>query len=229
MLDELIAEWLDPTQILTHLPYALLVLSMMMSDMVWLRSIAIAAGIVRIINRGWINIDHVVVPWEVLFVAVNIAQLLILWYYRKRHRFTEDEKRLVDQMPERVERRTIRRILRLGELRNIAPDHVFTRSGEPVQDLVFIMDGIVQIENEGRILAVCGPGEFIGEMSFLTGATASATARSARPVRCVIFSQARLMAAMKADTGIRHAMDAILNRNLVDKLAKSNTRQAQPR
>jgi len=99
MLSELVREWLDPSQVLTHLPYALLVLSMMMSDMVWLRTIAIAAGLFRILNRGWINIDHVVVPWEILFVAVNIAQLLIIWYYRKRHRFSEEEQRLADRMP----------------------------------------------------------------------------------------------------------------------------------
>jgi len=226
VLDDFIREWLDPSQLLTHLPYALLVLSMMMSDMVWLRSIAIAAGLVRIINRGWINMDHVVVPWEVLFVAVNVAQLLIIWYYRKRHKFTEQEQRLAERMPERVERQTIRRILKLGEARDAQPGHVFTTADTAVTELVFVTDGIVQIERDDKILAVCGPGEFVGEMSFLSGAPASADARAARPVRYVAFNQAKLLAAMNADPGIRHAMDAILNRNLVDKLAKSNARHA---
>jgi hypothetical protein len=226
MLSELVREWLDPSQVLTHLPYALLVLSMMMSDMVWLRTIAIAAGLFRILNRGWINIDHVVVPWEILFVAVNIAQLLIIWYYRKRHRFSEEEQRLADRMPERVERQTIRRILKLGEARGAGPGHVFTTADAPVSELVFVTDGIVQIERAGQILAVCGPGEFVGEMSFLSGAQASADARAVRPVRYVAFNQAKLLTAMNADPGIRHAMDAILNRNLVDKLAKANARHA---
>jgi hypothetical protein len=226
MLSELVREWLDPSQVLTHLPYALLVLSMMMSDMVWLRTIAIAAGLFRILNRGWINIDHVVVPWEILFVAVNIAQLVIIWYYRKRHRFSEEEQRLADRMPERVERQTIRRILKLGEARGAGPGHVFTPADAPVSELVFVTDGIVQIERAGQILAVCGPGEFVGEMSFLSGAQASADARAVRPVRYVAFNQAKLLTAMNADPGIRHAMDAILNRNLVDKLAKANARHA---
>lgn len=226
MLSDLLREWLDPSQLLTHLPYALLVLSMMMSRMVWLRAIAIAAGLVRIVNRGFVHVDIVVVPWEILFVAVNIAQLLIIWYYRKRHRFSADEQQLADQMPARVERQTIRRILKLGRHASAAPGHVFTTGGEKVTDLVFVADGIVQIEDGDRILAVCGPGEFVGEMSFLTGAVASATARAVRPVRYVAFDQAQLTAAMEADADIRHAIDAILNRNLVDKLKKSNARPA---
>ena len=33
----------DPSHLLTHLPYALLVISMLMNDMSWLRAIAIVA------------------------------------------------------------------------------------------------------------------------------------------------------------------------------------------
>ena len=70
----------DPSKILTHLPYALLVISMMMNDMGWLRAIAIVAGLIRIVNRAFFEIDHVVVFWEIAFVAVNVIQLLVLWY-----------------------------------------------------------------------------------------------------------------------------------------------------
>jgi CRP-like cAMP-binding protein len=80
----------------------------------------------------------------------------------------------------------------------------------------------MQIERAGRIVAVCGPGDFVGEMSFVTGAPASATAIAAKPMRYLAFEQARLRAAIEADNDLRQALDASLNHNLVGKLAKAN-------
>ena len=49
---------LDPSHILTHVPYALLVLSMLMNDMGWLRAISIGAGVIRIVNRAWFEVEN---------------------------------------------------------------------------------------------------------------------------------------------------------------------------
>jgi hypothetical protein len=99
MFDDLIARLLDPTHLLTQIPYALLVLSMLMNDMGWLRAIAISAGVIRIVNRAFFEIDPVIVVWESIFVAVNVGQLLLLWYYARRHRFSADEDQFVANLP----------------------------------------------------------------------------------------------------------------------------------
>lgn len=212
---------LDPSHILTHVPYALLVLSMMMNDMGWLRAIAIAAGVIRIINRAWFEIDPIIVFWEVIFVAVNVGQLAILWYYARRHRFAEHESPFANSMPSSVDRRSIRRLLKLANLRRAEPGDRLTIEGALVDELMFIAEGVVQIEKDGRIVAVCGPGDFLGEMSFVSGSPASATAVVARPLRYLAFNQMRLRNALEADSELKQAMDASFNRNLVGKLAKS--------
>jgi len=212
---------LDPSHILTHVPYALLVLSMLMNDMGWLRVIAIAAGLIRIVNRAWFEVDPIVVFWEVIFVAVNVGQLLILWYYARRHRFAEHEAPFAASMPASVDRRSIRRLLRLAHLRHAEPGQTLTTEGAPVGELMFIADGVVQIERGGTIVAVCGSGDFLGEMSFVTGGPATATAVAARPVRYLAFDQTRLRHALEADSELKQAMDASFSRNLVGKLSKS--------
>lgn len=218
----------DPSHLLTHLPYALLVISMLMNDMGWLRAIAIAAGLIRIVNRSFFEIDPIIVFWEVIFVSVNVVQLLILWYYAKRHRFSHDEQRFASIMPTSIDRRTIRRLLRLARLRQATEGQQLTHEGQPVAELIFIADGVMQIEQGGRIVAVCGPGDFVGEMSFVTGAPASATAIAARPLRYLAFDQLRLRAAIEADGDLRQALDASLNHNLVGKLAKANIIHTEP-
>lgn len=222
---DFMARMLDPAHFLTHLPYALLVISMMMNDMGWLRAIAIAAGVIRIINRAWFEIDPIIVFWEVIFVAVNVGQLLILWWFAKRHRFNDDEQRFATIIPSNIERRTVRRLLRLAKVRHVAAGETLTTEGKPVSDLMFIADGVAQIEKGGRIVGVCGPGDFVGEMSFVSGASASATAIAARPMRYLAFDQGRLHAAIHSDGELRRALDASFNANLVGKLAKANAPQ----
>lgn len=219
---DFVARMLDPAHFLTHLPYALLVISMMMNDMGWLRAIAICAGVIRIINRSWIQVDPIIVFWEVIFVAVNVIQLAILWWYAKRHRFTGDEQRFASIMPASIERRTVRRLLRLARLRHIDAGEQLTAEGKSVHELMFIADGVAQVEKGGRIVGVCGPGDFLGEMSFVSGSPASATTVAARPMRYLSFDQNKLRAAVANDSELRQALDASLNANLVVKLAKAN-------
>jgi len=222
MLSELVAQLTDPGHLLTHLPYALLVLSMLMNDMGWLRAIAIAAGLIRIVNRAFIDIDPVIVFWESIFVGVNVVQLLVLWYYAKRHRFTDDEQRFAAIMPASIDRRSIRRLLRLAQMRHADAGARLTLEGQSVNELLFLAEGVAQIEKGGRIIGVCGPGDFLGEMSFVSGAPASATAVASRPVRYLAFDQKKLRTAVDADADLRRAIDASLNSNLVGKLAKAN-------
>ena len=212
-----------PDHFLTHLPYALLVLSMLMNDMGWLRAVAIAAGLIRIVNRAFFDIDPIVVFWELVFVGVNVLQLVVLWYYAKRHRFSDEEQRFAAVMPPGIDRRTIRRLLRLAQMRQAEAGAALTQEGEEVRELLFLAEGVAQVEAGGRIVGVCGPGDFLGEMSFVSGAKASATAIAARPVRFLAFDQKKLRAAVDADADLRRAIDASLNANLVGKLAKANS------
>ncbi|HQZ12835.1 MAG TPA: cyclic nucleotide-binding domain-containing protein [Devosia sp.] len=224
--DRFVALMLDPGHLLTHIPYALLVISMLMNDMGWLRAIAIVAGVVRIINRSFFAIDPIIVFWEVIFVAVNVVQLMILLYYRRRHDMSDDERRFATTIANDVEGSTVRRLLRLAELRHAAPDSTLTVEGKPVDELLFLAEGVAQIERNGRIVAVCGPGDFVGEMSFISGAPATATARVMKPARYFAFDQKRLRAAMAADTDLRRALESGFNRNLSDKLAKASAAPA---
>lgn len=222
MLQDLVRQLLDPAHLLTQIPYALLVLSMLMNDMGWLRAIAVSAGVIRIVNRAFFDIDPVIVFWETIFVAVNVAQLAILWYYTKRHRFSADEHHFVANLPRDVERRKLRRLLRTARLATARPGDRLTEEGKPVAEVMYLAEGVVQIEREGRIIAVCGPGDFLGEMSFLSGNPASATAVVVKPARFFAFEQEKLRTMLAADSDLRRALDAGFSRNLIGKLAKTN-------
>lgn len=228
LFDQLLTGLTNPVILFGHLTYFLLIVSMLMRRMVWLRSFAVASGIAKIVYRTFFVFDPVSVLWETVFVLVNIGQLLVIWYYERHHRFSDDERHFVDSMPPSVERRALKRLLTFASVREVPADEVLVREGEVVKDLLYVADGVARIESGGRIIAVCGPGDYLGEMSFLSGEPATATVIAAKPMRVLAFDQQRLHVAVASDAGIHRAMEAGLNRNLVGKLVRANTARVAP-
>jgi hypothetical protein len=64
------------------------------------------------------------------------------------------------------------------DIRVIPEGESFMRQGEQATRMVLILDGVVEIDIAGEIVAECGPGTMIGERSVLEGGrrTASVTA-----------------------------------------------------
>lgn len=222
MFDTFLHDLTEPNHMVGHLNYALLIISMLMRKMFWLRVFAIGSGSVEIVYRAVFVVDPVSVVWEAIFVLVNIIQLAILWYDDHHHDFEGEQKHFVDSMPQGIERQSLKRLLALSEARSFAPGERLIGEGQAVPSLLYIAEGVAQIEAGGRPIAVCRPGDFLGEMSFLTGSMASANVEAVTPIRVLAFDQTRLHAAMEADASIRRAMEAGLNRNLVGKLVRAN-------
>ncbi|WP_299641063.1 cyclic nucleotide-binding domain-containing protein [Devosia sp.] len=226
MLEPLLRGLTDPVILFGHFTYFLLIVSMVMRRMVALRLLAVGSGLAKIVYRAFFVFDPVSVLWETVFVAVNVVQLVLIWYYERHHRFDEDHRHFAENMPENVDRSAIKRMLDLSDLERYEPGAILTAEGAKVERLVYLADGIVKIERGDRVVAICGPGDYIGELSFLSGNPASATATVVKPTRALIFDQARLSAAMASDTQLQRTLESALNRNLAGKLTRANQ---QPR
>jgi CRP-like cAMP-binding protein len=227
-LDEIARSLTSPVELFGHFTYFLLIVSVLMRRMVWLRSLAVASGLAKIVYRAFFVLDPVSVLWETVFVIVNLIQLVIIWYNEYQHRFTEEGNHFAANMPAGIERSSIKRLLEHADLQRFEPGATLTREGQPVPLLMYIADGIVKIEAGDRVVAICGPGDYVGELSFLSGLAANATATVVKPVRLLAFDQARLAAAIETDPQLRRTLESALNRNLAGKLARANSSEALP-
>lgn len=61
--------------------------------------------------------------------------------------------------------------------------HVLTRQGEPGGALVLLLDGLVEVQVDGRVLGELGPGVLLGERALLEGGRRTATLTASTPVR----------------------------------------------
>jgi hypothetical protein len=227
LADELLRDLSNPVILFGHFTYFLLIVSVLMRRMVWLRVLAVASGVTKIIYRAFLVLDPVSVLWETIFVIVNLIQLFLIWYYEYQHRFSEDETHFVSNIPAGIERSAIKRLLELSELVRFEPGATLTVEGEPVKNLMYVADGIVKIERAGAIIAICGPSDYVGELSFLSGNPATATATVVKPTRILSFDQQKLKIAIEADAKLQQTLDSALNRNLAGKLVRANSSGAE--
>src|SRR5690606_4994193 len=91
VVEQLVEAVVAPTAIFGHLSYGLLVASMMMQSIVWLRIVALVSGVAGIFYSGLILHDPVGTGWEAMFVAANVYQLAVLAWQARSVTFSDEE------------------------------------------------------------------------------------------------------------------------------------------
>lgn len=177
---------LDPTlstgALVGHAGYILLIVSMLMTRMLWLRIIAIGAGVLQALYYGvWLS-DPVGTFWETIFTLTNVGQLAFIAYRNSTARFTADERAFYETAVPELEAADARRLIAKGRWVTVEPGTVLTREGENAPMLAFIVSGEVDISVNGRKVGECGPGTFVGEISVSSNLPASATATDTGPL-----------------------------------------------
>jgi CRP-like cAMP-binding protein len=221
-MDLVIQQLTDPISAVGHLNYILVILSVSMRSMRWLRIFAIASGVVGIFYYGFLVSDEISATWEGIFALVNAVQLAIVLLAGRRRARNEDEKLFVATVIPTLDGNLRARMLKMASWRTRQPGEVLVEEGEASPQLVFIARGAASIEQGGTLVGVCGPGDFLGEMSFLTGRPASATVRVANEIRCCVYDPGKLKLIAHKAPAIRQALEYSFNRNLVGKLERMN-------
>ena len=169
--------------IVGHLAYILLITSMLMRQMVWLRLLVIASALVGILySIVWLN-DPVSSFWETLLVTVNVVQLMITWRQNRLASFSDAERAFALRRLRGLSPGEQRRLLDCGHWEDMNPGTQMTRQGGTPVDLFFISEGRADVSIDGRVIAECGAGSYVGEMSLIGDAPASATVSAIEPTK----------------------------------------------
>ncbi|MFZ1814674.1 MAG: cyclic nucleotide-binding domain-containing protein [Rhizobiaceae bacterium] len=212
----------DPANLPGHVSYVLLIISMLMRQMHLLRMVAVSAGIFSAIYYISLG-DSVSFFWECVFTLVNLVQLLILFIENRLGKFSAEEQMFIDTALHGLERVHVRRLLKLGTWSELADGQVLINEDTVPDGLFFLVNGSARIERKKRKVGMVGPGDFLGEMSYLTGKDATATVTSVTPIRFLTFDREALRSHLARNIEVRQAIEAGFNRNLVEKLVNTNT------
>jgi CRP-like cAMP-binding protein len=108
----------------------------------------------------------------------------------------------------------------IGQARTVAltPDQMLFRVGDACDGCYHVIDGLLKVAVElpsqrERILAILGPGGFIGELSLMDGAPRSASVVALKPSKLYFISRAEFDAFATAHPEIyRHIADLLARR-----------------
>jgi hypothetical protein len=226
-LAEFWSDFSRPENFVGHFAYVLLILSMMMRNMNWLRFFAIMAGSISAFFYFTIG-DVVSMFWESMFTLVNLAQFMILQVENRRGKFTDDEEMFIAACLGGVERAYARRLCKLGAWIEVQEDVTLITEDTCPKQLVFLVSGEASVSRKGKEIGVVRRGDFLGEMSYLTGQQATATVVTRQPTRYLAFERDILKAHLEKSVEVRHALEASFNRNLVAKLVNTNQGRLNP-
>ena len=220
-----IAEAMAPQALLLHAGYLLLITSMLMTRITWLRVLAIGSGLLE--GSYYLTIGEFnSLFWEVMFVLTNVAQLAIMAYHNRMARFSPDELAFYEIVVPTLEPSQARRLLKVGRWLEAAAGTVLSREGEVVRDLVFVVAGEVDIKIGEQRVGHCGAGSFVGEISASTGGPATATSIARTPIRYLAFERISLMTMLRASSEIGQAVELAFRHGLRDKLSRTNQAMA---
>ena len=216
----------DPTNAIYNLTYVLLLLSVLMRNLSWLRILAIGSGLAKIGYQFYTQSNAMESFWESILVVVNVAQLLLVWWDNRRRRWTPAERLFLETFNPALPHSAAATLLRSGFWHEAPDGTSIIEEGQTVNALLYLSKGTVRIEVGASAVGECSTGDFLGEMTWQSGKPATATAITAGPVLYLRFGRDNLERAMKQRPVLQYALQTSFNSNLIDKIVRSNENRA---
>jgi hypothetical protein len=204
----------------SHFASILAMLSYLVKDILWLRGLAILSSIAGIFFGYCYPATPIwtIIIWNAVFVVINAVQIVIIIKERSSVEFSETEKELYDTLFRNFAPFEFMKFVRLGQWRDAKPDQILAVEGQPINDVLLIYNGLVTVESHGKRIAQLRDGSFVGEVSFLTGGTASATVRAVEPTRYLSWSKADVNNLLTRNPAMKLALQTVLSTDLSNKI-----------
>jgi CRP-like cAMP-binding protein len=207
-----------------HISYVLIAISYWLTDIYWLRVVAILGLAMEILYFTFSGGDlRAGIGWDLVFIAINAYQLYRLIQERRSLRLPEAERDLLRSVFTGLEDAQIARLLLAGEFSDLQPGAVLTTENKALEKIFFICTGSASVTIGGREISSLGKGNFVGEVAFLTGQPATATVVAQSDVRALVFEKGRLNLFFNNETEVAGLIYQLLGRELAHKMKVSNS------
>jgi CRP-like cAMP-binding protein len=103
---------------------------------------------------------------------------------------------------------------------------ILTEELEPISNLIYVASWGVDIATNGTVIANCRTGDYVGEVTWVTGAPATAAAIARTACRCLFFNAHELRRLCNKSDAVKAALGASVAASVREKLELSNVAAA---
>jgi hypothetical protein len=209
-------------EVIGHSAFFLTAISFLLKDIVLLRSLAVVSSIVGVgynyFGAGGPN--FLPIFWLSVFAIINSVRVIGIFTEKMSIKFTEEEKELYDTVFQNFTPVEYMKLLRFSQWMDLDENRLLTTEGQTLDGIYLLFNGEVIIRRSGKEISRSRDGAFVGEMSFIEGrnAPASATVITSMRSRCVFWSKEDLRNFLHRnpaiDISLKHAFSVDLAKKL---------------
>lgn len=202
-----------------HVANVLYLFAYLVRDILWLRLLTVVAASC-LIPFFYFRPEPLMAPiyWNVLFTGINLYRSYLLLLERKPVNLREEEQELYRKVFRSLKPREMVKLMKLATWKTAGRDEQIVAQNSSIDDLMVIYSGTASVRAGDKEIAKLQDGQFIGEMSYLTGGKTTASVVASDPLRYVRWHKEQLNRFLKRNTDMCAAMQMIIGVDLVGKI-----------
>ena len=207
-----------------HLAFGLIAFSFLVKDILYLRILSILASLFSVLYNFYIPVEPMwlAINWNIIFVLVNIYHIAVIIYEKRPVKMSSKEKELYETMFRGLSPVEFLKITKIAQWKQFKSPLPIIQQGKPVNDLILIYNGMVDILVNDNKVAELKDGQFVGEMSFLTEKPATDTCKVSHNTECLVWPQKDFKDLLKRNPSLYFTIQSLLSEQVSNNLVSSS-------
>jgi len=162
-------------------------------------------------------------PLQIFWMGMAGIHALLLIYAAWLHimPLQEDHRIIYHRFFKKFSRSNFKKLMEIGTIQNKAHGAPLTKQGEQMNFVMCMLDGSAGVIIDGDKIASLHNGDFIGEISFLSGNRSSATVRTEVLSTLVVWRQEDLKVLLRNNLSLLIEFNRTIERQIARRLTKS--------
>ena len=213
---------MDIATIAGHLAFGLIAFSFLVKDILWLRVVSILASLFSVFYNYTIPVEPMwlAINWNFVFITLNLYHIAVIIYEKRPIKMAPKDKELYETLFKDLSPVEYLKISKVARWEKYESGEKIIRQGTPVLDLILIYNGTVDVAVDGKKVAELRDGQFVGEMSFLTEKSATATCVVKHNTECLVWKQPEFKELLKRNPSLYYTIQGLLSSQLVSYSSK---------
>ena len=200
-----------------HLAFGLIAFSFLVKDILYLRILSILASLFSVFYNFYIPLEPMWLPigWNLVFVVVNLYHISVIIYEKRPVHMDDKNTELYETLFKDLTPVEYLKISKAAIWKKFKSGDTITRQEHLVPDLVLIYNGTIDVAVDGKKVAELKDGQFVGEMSFLTEKSATATCVIKHDTECIMWKQPEFKELLKRNPSLYYTIQGLLSNQLI--------------
>lgn len=196
-------------------------LAYLLRDMAWLRAVTILAA-TSTLPYFYFQDPPLYVPmgWQIAFILINGFNLTVLLLERRPVILQGIERWLHQHIFPNLTPREMLKVLKPTSSHHYGPEARLVEDNTHLDHLILILEGEARVVSGDQRRATLGPGDFVGEMSFVTDKPTSADVIANTSMTCLQWRRDDLEAMYRRDPRLKDAVQGVVGADMARKLTR---------